>query len=219
MPPARRASPVRSGTASPPACLGAMATCTQFSATKSAPSLRAGGWASHAPRPAVRQGRTPAHHAPNLPDRGVASKRKGLVSQMSLSVSRELNTPRDQPVALGQSILQKVRPVFCGVDMFKIGYQARRPSHTMATRWSRRRGFLDHLPRLLPFARVGAEERRLHGFAWPLPGSAMRPTGAVILGLAGFIPSAYDATRAKTELAHIKAEHYGRGGRAWHAAF
>ncbi|CUX82938.1 MAG: FeS-dependent single chain form L-serine dehydratase SdaA [Roseibaca calidilacus] len=87
-------------------------------------------------------------------------------------------------------------------DMFKIGIGPS-SSHTMGPMVAAAR-FLDHL-RGLPFA-VSGLKASLHG-SLAFTGVGHATDRAVILGLAGFIPSAYDATRAKTELAHIKAEH------------
>ena len=77
-------------------------------------------------------------------------------------------------------------------DMFKIGIGPS-SSHTMGPMVAAAR-FLDHL-RGLPFA-VSGLKASLHG-SLAFTGVGHATDRAVILGLAGFIPSAYDATPRK----------------------
>ncbi|WP_296642167.1 serine dehydratase beta chain, partial [Roseinatronobacter sp.] len=86
-------------------------------------------------------------------------------------------------------------------DMFKIGIGPS-SSHTIGPMISAAR-FLDHL-RGLPFGVAGLRAS-LHG-SLAFTGVGHATDRAVILGLAGFVPSAYDATRAEAELLRIKAE-------------
>jgi L-serine dehydratase len=86
-------------------------------------------------------------------------------------------------------------------DMFKVGIGPS-SSHTMGPMVAAAQ-FLDHL-RGLPFGVAGLKAS-LHG-SLAFTGMGHATDRAVILGLAGFIPSAYDATRAEAELARIKAD-------------
>jgi L-serine dehydratase len=84
-------------------------------------------------------------------------------------------------------------------DMFKVGIGPS-SSHTMGPMVAAAR-FLDHL-RGLPF-RVSGLRASLHG-SLAFTGVGHATDRAVILGLAGFTPDAYDAERAEAVLAQIK---------------
>jgi L-serine dehydratase len=86
-------------------------------------------------------------------------------------------------------------------DMFKVGIGPS-SSHTMGPMVAAAR-FLDHL-RALPFG-ISGLKASLHG-SLAFTGVGHATDRAVILGLAGFIPSAYDAIRAEAALARIKDE-------------
>jgi L-serine dehydratase len=96
-------------------------------------------------------------------------------------------------------------------DMFKVGIGPS-SSHTMGPMVAAAR-FLDHL-RGLSFGVAGLRAS-LHG-SLAFTGVGHATDRAVILGLAGFTPAAYDATRAEAALAdihatgHIQAEGLGR---------
>ncbi|MDD7969810.1 L-serine ammonia-lyase [Roseinatronobacter alkalisoli] len=83
-------------------------------------------------------------------------------------------------------------------DMFKVGIGPS-SSHTMGPMVAAAR-FLDHL-RALPFSVAGLRAS-LHG-SLAFTGVGHATDRAVILGLAGFTPDAYDAGRAETTLARI----------------
>lgn len=85
-------------------------------------------------------------------------------------------------------------------DIFKVGIGPS-SSHTMGPMVAAAR-FLDHL-RALPFAVQGLRAR-LHG-SLAFTGVGHATDRAVILGLAGFTPDAYDAERAEKTLANIHA--------------
>ncbi|MGP9790429.1 L-serine ammonia-lyase [Roseinatronobacter sp. NSM] len=84
-------------------------------------------------------------------------------------------------------------------DMFKVGIGPS-SSHTMGPMVAAAR-FLDHL-RTLPFGVAGLRAS-LHG-SLAFTGVGHATDRAVILGLAGFTPNAYDAQRAQTTLAQIR---------------
>ncbi|MBR3369004.1 MAG: L-serine ammonia-lyase [Rhodobacteraceae bacterium] len=84
-------------------------------------------------------------------------------------------------------------------DMFKVGIGPS-SSHTMGPMVAAAR-FLDHL-RALPFGVAGLRAS-LHG-SLAFTGVGHATDRAVILGLAGFTPDAYDAQRAETTLAQIR---------------
>ena len=86
-------------------------------------------------------------------------------------------------------------------DMFKVGIGPS-SSHTMGPMVAAER-FLDHL-RAQPFA-VHGLRASLHG-SLAFTGIGHATDRAVILGLAGFLPDSYDAARAETVLAQIRAE-------------
>ncbi|MBN2759467.1 MAG: L-serine ammonia-lyase [Rhodobacteraceae bacterium] len=86
-------------------------------------------------------------------------------------------------------------------DMFKVGIGPS-SSHTMGPMVAAAR-FLDHL-RTLPFG-ISGIKASLHG-SLAFSGVGHATDRAVILGLAGFIPSAYDAPRAEAELTRVKDE-------------
>lgn len=88
-------------------------------------------------------------------------------------------------------------------DMFKIGIGPS-SSHTIGPMVAAAR-FLDHL-RAQPFTVAGLRAS-LHG-SLAFTGVGHATDRAVILGLAGFRADDYDAARAETELARIKAEGY-----------
>lgn len=87
-------------------------------------------------------------------------------------------------------------------DMFKIGIGPS-SSHTMGPMVAAGR-FLDLL-RALPFAARGLRAS-LHG-SLAFTGVGHATDRAVILGLAGFLPDSYDATRAEAVLAEIRESH------------
>ncbi|KPP83667.1 MAG: L-serine dehydratase SdaA [Rhodobacteraceae bacterium HLUCCA08] len=86
-------------------------------------------------------------------------------------------------------------------DMFKVGIGPS-SSHTMGPMVAAAR-FLDHL-RAQPFAVAGLRAS-LHG-SLAFTGVGHATDRAVILGLAGFTPEAYDAENAEAALARIRAE-------------
>lgn len=87
-------------------------------------------------------------------------------------------------------------------DMFKVGIGPS-SSHTMGPMVAAAR-FLDHLRRQ-PF-RVAGVRASLHG-SLAFTGVGHATDRAVILGLAGFTPEAYDAERAEAALARIRETH------------
>ncbi len=86
-------------------------------------------------------------------------------------------------------------------DMFKVGIGPS-SSHTIGPMVAAAR-FLDHL-RVLPFSVAGLHAS-LHG-SLAFTGVGHATDRAVILGLAGFRADDYDAVRAETELARVRAE-------------
>ena len=86
-------------------------------------------------------------------------------------------------------------------DMFKVGIGPS-SSHTIGPMVAAAR-FLDHL-RGQPFTAKGLKAS-LHG-SLAFTGVGHATDRAVILGLAGFVASDYDAAKAEAELARIKAE-------------
>ncbi len=86
-------------------------------------------------------------------------------------------------------------------DMFKVGIGPS-SSHTMGPMVAAAR-FLEHL-RAQPFGVAGLRAR-LHG-SLAFTGVGHASDRAVILGLAGFTPEAYDAARAEPVLAEIRAQ-------------
>ena len=87
-------------------------------------------------------------------------------------------------------------------DVFKVGIGPS-SSHTMGPMVAAAR-FLAHL-RTRPF-RVQGLRARLHG-SLAFTGVGHATDRAVILGLAGFVPDAYDADRAEAVLAQIQSRH------------
>ncbi|MGY6632619.1 MAG: L-serine ammonia-lyase [Alkalilacustris sp.] len=87
-------------------------------------------------------------------------------------------------------------------EMFKVGIGPS-SSHTMGPMVAAGR-FLDHLAQL-PFA-VHGVRARLHG-SLAFTGVGHATDRAVMLGLAGFTPDAYDAQRAEEALAAIRRDH------------
>jgi L-serine dehydratase len=104
---------------------------------------------------------------------------------------------------LGQGFGKGWRMFLSVFDMFKIGIGPS-SSHTMGPMVAAAR-FLEHL-RGLSFTVAGLRAS-LHG-SLAFTGVGHATDRAVILGLAGFTPSAYDATRAEAVLADIHASGY-----------